>query len=78
MFRYSQRLAAVAGAAAAVTLIGGVAGGHAYAATPSTSAPGTHQQTSSQTMVLNPTQSFAMKATPTVKATPFWGEPKAS
>jgi hypothetical protein len=77
MFGFSLRLAAVAGTAAAVTLIGGVAGAHAYAATSSSSAPPTQQQTSAQTMVLDPTKSFAMKATPTVKATPFWGEPKA-
>jgi hypothetical protein len=30
--------------------------------------------TNSQTLVMDPTQSFAMTATPSVKATPYWGE----
>jgi hypothetical protein len=70
------KLASLMGAAAAVTLIGGVAGGHAVP-TPSMTAANHQAATNSQTLVMDPTQSFAMTAKPSVKATPYWGEPKA-
>jgi len=75
--RPTARLATIIGAAAAVTVVGGAVGGHANAQEdPSVSAQ-THSSTSSQTLVLDPRHSFAMTATPSVKATPYWGEPKA-
>ncbi|GAY19091.1 hypothetical protein [Mycobacterium sp. shizuoka-1] len=72
-----ERLTGLLGAVAAVTVIGGFAGAQSYAATPST-APTIQQETSAQTLITDPTKSFAMRVSPTVKATPFWGEPKAS
>ena len=66
------KLASWVSAAAAVTLIGGAAGGHAVATPSMTSA--NQATTNSQTLVMDPTQSFAMTATPSVKATPYWGE----
>ena len=73
----ASRFALTAGAALAVALAGGVSSGHANATAASPAEPTIQQQTSSQTLIMAPTKSFAMKASPTVKATPFWGEPKA-
>lgn len=63
------------GAAIAYALIGGVPLAQAALASPT---PGHgKQQSSSQTMPVDPTQDFSMTAKPSVKATPYWGEPKA-
>ena len=70
------RITTVIGLAAAVALFGGITPTQAAASAP-TPTPTTQQNTISQTMVLDPTHSFAMTAKPSVKATPYWGEPKA-
>jgi len=70
------RLAGWVAAAAAVTVIGGAAGGQAGADSSATAGGQVTPTTSSQTLVMDPTKSFAMKATPSVKATPYWGEKK--
>ncbi|WP_059015355.1 hypothetical protein [Mycobacterium sp. M26] len=63
------------GAAVACALIGGAPMAQAALVSP-TPSPG-KQQSSSQTTLVDPTQDFSMTAKPTVKATPYWGEPKA-
>lgn len=72
-----HRITTLIGVAAAVALFGGIAPAQAAvaASTPTTTA---QQDTISHTTVLDPTQSFAMTAKPSLKATPYWGEPKAS
>ncbi|MCB0939800.1 MAG: hypothetical protein KDB72_06125 [Mycobacterium sp.] len=70
------KLAAWVAATAAVTVIGGATGGQAVAASSATDTGQTTPTTNSQTLVMDPTKSFAMKATPSVKATPYWGEKK--
>ncbi|MCX2932559.1 hypothetical protein ORI20_19995 [Mycobacterium sp. CVI_P3] len=77
MYTRTRRFAATMGAAVAIALLGGVSGGHAYAATGSPTQPTIQHQGNSQTLIMDPTKSFAMKASPSVKATPYWGEPKA-
>lgn len=73
------RTTTLIGVAAAVALFGGIAPAQAVGSAPTTTTATTTTQPDiiSQTTVLDPTHSFAMTAKPSVKATPYWGEPKA-
>lgn len=74
------RITTLIGVAAAIAFFGGIAPAQAAISAPTTSTTTTtttQQDTISQTTVVDPTHSFAMTAKPSVKATPYWGEPKA-